>query len=1001
MIESADQRLRSDVLREIGSSCGSAGENLSWLLQWMHPYFSITMQDVPEAVAALATRLHLLSDEQRLVLADREKRLILARLNCPGSLYDTLTRLQEREISYAQFTQSYGALPGLKEGLEVQRFEFDRKGNEEIAQAGEVRIPAAVRRGIVAAASIYPDFEPKEIERLLRLLWLNNEHYVRISPFSRVAQILRLFQQSILHGGIYFDAEEIEDNRRQREYRVMFAAGNPPQIDFLKQIMEVFKRLGIGVKRAYCLTISNGFHPWFLGNFYVHTRDVGLANKESEIFNRLRKELYNTQILSTASHAYREFVARGVMTGEEASLINALISFCHTNLAHNQPDRFGFEDVMRAFHGHPGMALLLIRLFRARFDPELEDRELLCKRELEETVRAISDYNTGHRYLDEVRRAIFRCALIFIRHTLKTNFYIPEKQALAFRLDPAYLEELGSEFTGDLLPERPFRITFFFGRHGAGYHIGFSDIARGGWRTVLASGWDDYVTSANTLFRENYVLAHTQHLKNKDIYEGGSKMVVLLDAVDLENRDLVTRRLYKLQFGFINAFFDIFVTKNGRASDPRVVDYYAEDEPIELGPDENMHDSMVELIARQSVRRGYLLGIGVISSKKVGINHKEYGVTSVGVVRFAEIALEQLGIDARSDSFRVKFTGGPNGDVAGNAMRLLLDRCPQVKINLIVDGSGALFDPHGASRDALRKILLRKDIEAFEESALHPGAVMLYRNVRRTEGLRELYRKVVHGKEGLEESWITIDEFHREFNDLIFTVSADLFIPAGGRPETVDSSNWQRFFASDGVPTARAIVEGANSFFTPEARERLQQKGVIILRDASANKCGVISSSYEIIANLMMTEKEFLSNKERYVSDVIEILERRAEDEARLIFRRYGDSGGSRLWTEISSDISSEINACYARLFDFFQNRPELCDDPLMHRALLAHLPRLIRERSRYRSRIKQLPTKYRYAILASELASSLVYRGNREADFLEILKGHLQRLFGPSSPKA
>ena len=32
-----------------------------------------------------------------------------------------------------------------------------------------------------------------------------------------------------------------------------------------------------------------------------------------------------------------------------------------------------------------------------------------------------------------------------------------------------------------------------------------------------------------------------------------------------------------------------------------------------------MHDEMVELIARQSVRRGYLLGIGVISSKRVGI----------------------------------------------------------------------------------------------------------------------------------------------------------------------------------------------------------------------------------------------------------------------------------------------------------------------------------------------------------------------------------------------
>ena len=100
-----------------------------------------------------------------------------------------------------------------------------------------------------------------------------------------------------------------------------------------------------------------------------------------------------------------------------------------------------------------------------------------------------------------------------------------------------------------------------------------------------------------------------------------------------------------------------------------MVDYYREDEPIELGPDENMHDEMIEEIAALSKRRGYILGIGIMSSKRVGINHKEYGVTSTGVVTFAEITMTELGIDIRRDPFSVKFTGGPNGDVAGNAMR--------------------------------------------------------------------------------------------------------------------------------------------------------------------------------------------------------------------------------------------------------------------------------------------------------------------------------------------
>ena len=51
---------------------------------------------------------------------------------------------------------------------------------------------------------------------------------------------------------------------------------------------------------------------------------------------------------------------------------------------------------------------------------------------------------------------------------------------------------------------------------------------------------------------------------------------------------------------------------------------------------------------------------------EVGINHKEYGVTSTGVVKFAEITMQDQGIDITSAPFSVKFTGGPGGDVAGS-----------------------------------------------------------------------------------------------------------------------------------------------------------------------------------------------------------------------------------------------------------------------------------------------------------------------------------------------
>jgi glutamate dehydrogenase len=349
-------------------------------------------------------------------------------------------------------------------------------------------------------------------------------------------------------------------------------------------------------------------------------------------------------------------------------------------------------------------------------------------------------------------------------------------------------------------------------------------------------------------------------------------------------------------------------------------------------------------------------------------------VTSTGVVKFAELAMREQGIDIGRDSFSVKFTGGPNGDVAGNAMRILLERCPCVAIRLIVDGTGALVDPAGLDHGELSRIILRQDAEAFDPARLSPGGALLYRNVRRTEGLRELYRRVQRTESGLEETWVTLDEFQKEFGELLFTVPADLFIPAGGRPETVDRSSWTRFYGPDGTPTVRVIVEGANSFLTPEARAHLQEKGIVVLRDASANKCGVISSSYEIIGNLLLSEKEFLAHKETYVKDVLAILEQRAANEAELIFRRHREARGQASFTEISNAISLEINAHDAKLFEFFQARPDLCTRPLFRRALLAHLPRMIRESPIFRLRVRNLPPKYRAAMLAVEIASVIVF---------------------------
>ena len=999
-----DKQVKTSVLqveKQIGKGI-SAGKhtmskNLDWLIQNMPPYLFITMKEEKTALMNLAWGMDTLSSQQqnRIVLDDRPGKLIMAVLDRPGSVNETLNSLRHRPIVYAEINHSLHKLPEACCHLEIQRFEFGGNNGKSASGEAPAKLIQSLRKDILRVLEIrYSDFDATELTRLLNLMWLNNPGYVKISPPERLARGVWMYQQAQKHDGVFVGLDESPETTGGRESRLLFSAMSPPHSGYLAQITEVLQRLDVGVRRSYSLDLRDRENSAVLNSFYVVARNGQPMNRNSRLYAQVKNELYSTRILSPSCQVYYKFISKKLMSGEDSALLNAFIAFCHSSLAHVQPDRFDLEVVKTAFCSHPDIAQDLVQLFRLRFDPDAERNPKQWQDAADKTVQAIESYNTGHGSLDEIRRIIFRTCFLFIKHTLKTNFFVHQKQALAFRLDPGYLNEMGPEFNSDLPSGDPFRITFFFGRAGFGYHVGFSDIARGGWRTIISRSDDEYISNCNTLFRESYVLASTQHLKNKDIYEGGSKMALVLDARKCSGEAEVKQKLHDLQRCALNAFLDIFITSGGKAADSRVVDYYQEDEPIELGPDENLDNSMIEYIARQSLHRGYVLGIGLISSKKLGINHKEYGVTSLGVIRTAVIALSEMQRDPVKQPFTVRFTGGPGGDVAGNAMRLLIDKYPMARIVAIVDGPGMLHDPAGVDSAELRRLTLKDDITEFNPEKLHPGGCLIFRNQRRQEALRNLHRMVVKNGGAVEERWITADEYQRHAQELTFRQKADLFLPCGGRPETIDAQNWRLMLNSQGAPCVDLIVEGANSFITPEARSRLQDEGVVIIRDSSANKCGVIASSYEILANLLMSPREFTAHKEEYVKDVLAILDRRATQETRLIFRRWNQSQRQKHFTSISSQISAEINQNYQDLFSMFQGKSGLLRKPMYRKVAFKHLPAMIAKDNKFRARLTTLPHKVQCAVLASEIATLITYQGGWENELdsrvSEYLKTHL-----------
>jgi glutamate dehydrogenase len=246
-----------------------------------------------------------------------------------------------------------------------------------------------------------------------------------------VARMLLLMHQGQAHAGFFLDLEAPEDGPSvPGEVNLLFAVESPRR-GHLLQVFEVLNRLDLGIRRCLAMTLGTGARPFFLGSIHVAPRQGGTLEKGSELFDQARRQLYSTQIMAPESPAYRDFVLAGIMTGEEAALVNAMIGFCHTSCAHNQPHRYTFEDVVRAFHSDPAMALRLVRLFATRFDPRLPDRAARFEAERGRLEQELAAYNTGHRMLDEFRRSVFQVALAFVRRTLKTNFFVPEKHAPA------------------------------------------------------------------------------------------------------------------------------------------------------------------------------------------------------------------------------------------------------------------------------------------------------------------------------------------------------------------------------------------------------------------------------------------------------------------------------------------------------------------------------------------------------------------------------------------
>ena len=783
------------------------------------------------------------------------------------------------------------------------------------------------------------------------------------------------------------DSSVVRIEPRDKGFQIAFAVATVAREEGLfARTVGVLETFGFRVERSYLREFThaeNGGKDFAhkavrINMFYVVPEKRGAASPAA--LAKLERELNELSWSPKSDYFEEELTFRHGFCFASVNLLRAAAEFVHSQLSFIDRNAYNSADIRRFMASYPAIMRKLCLAFEARFDPAGRAKPEKTAAAFARIRREIEQVNSGVAEKDLRVRTVLSGVLNFMERVLKSNYFSTDKSALAFRLEPAFMsayEALSPAYAAAFPPERPFGVFFFWRREAFGFQIRFDEIARGGWRTVVPRMEDNplelgdsYEYARCEAFRECFVLANTQHKKNKDIYEGGSKMLTLLKYTEGDFKQV----LWAAQRGIFDAFLSLInYDDKGKLRDKKIVDDTGMQEIIEIGPDENMFDDMIEWMGQRAVAKGYVLGSGIISGKSdTGINHKFYGVTSFGVHRYLLRTLKYLGIDPATDEFSVKVSGGPFGDVAGNEIKLLNARdeagkylMPKLKIVAVTDGPAAVYDPAGIDRLELSRLVHTANLDGFNPAKLKgEGAYMIFNSPRRTES-GDLFRMVTvqHGKKVDKE--IDRDEFMYLFQNNICH-KADVFIPCGGRPRTITPANVPAY-APNGVPSSRAIVEGANSFISPEARLELQKLGVVIVKDASANKCGVITSSYEILSGIILDEKDFHAVKDVLVREVIEILRRRADDEAEWLFTHF--TPGGKPMTELTEELSGAINEKNQKLRRFLVENPHYVTDDL----ILSHLPGIFKRR--FRNNLKRIPASYRNAIASVELASRIVYK--------------------------
>ncbi len=617
----------------------------------------------------------------------------------------------------------------------------------------------------------------------------------------------------------------------------------------LTTVLPFFRNMGVEVvdERPYELTRSDGSIA-YIYDFGLRYSLAIDADSARELFTDAFSAAWGER---TESDAFDRLVLAAGLTWRQVVILRAYAKYLRQT-----GSTFSQDYVERTLLGNVAITRGLVRLFEARFDPDLGARGGAAGQgaaDRQEMVDALTEEITGQ--LEEVDSLdadrILRALLGMVLATLRTNFYQHDSTGtphsyVALKMD--------SRRVPDLPEPLPAYEIWVYSPRVEGVHLRFGDVARGGLR------WSDRREDFRT---EVLGLVKAQTVKNAVIVPTGAKGgFVAKQLPDPSDREAWMAEGIRSYTTFVSALLDVtdnLVTTGGARTvvpPERVVRHDGDDTYLVVAADKGTA-TFSDIANQVATAYDFWLGDAFASGGSIGYDHKAMGITARGAWESVKRHFREAGRDTQTQNLTVVGVGDMSGDVFGNGMLL----SEHIRLVAAFDHRHLFLDPDpdAAASFAERRRLFdlpRSSWADYDTSLISAGGGVHPRTAKSVPITPQVAAAL-----GLPDgvTRMTPSELMKAVLaapvDLLWNGGIGTYVKASTESDAQVGDKANDAIRVDGADLRVQVVgEGGNLGLTQLGRIEAALHGVRVNTDAIDNSAGVDCSDHEVNIKILLDQ---------------------------------------------------------------------------------------------------------------------------------------------------